>query len=312
MRLVFVMDPIERVDREKDTTVGFLESAAARGHVCEHALIHEIGYDAELGAVAQLRRLDVGGDAIAYTGPRETVALSKVDAVFIRTDPPFNAPYHHATLLLEKLRGQTLVVNDPRGLREANEKLYALHFERHCPKMVVTNDRSRIHDFVEEVGGRAVIKPIDGAGGYGVMKVVSGEANARAIVDMLTDEGKRLAIVQAYLPEVTEGDKRVLLLDGEPLGAILRVPQAGDLRANIHVGGRCEPTELTEKERAIVADMAPRLRQDGLYFVGLDFIGEHLTEVNVTSPTGIRELSEFTGKRESDRVIDWVEAKVTP
>jgi glutathione synthase len=310
MYLVFVMDSIERVDRQKDTTVGFLESAEALGHVCYHCLIHEVGYSAEGQVTAQLRRLAIGPGAIAYAGPRDTVDLSEVDAVFVRKDPPFDAAYHHATLLLEQLRGQTLVVNDPRGLREANEKLYALNFARHCPPMIVTNDRDQIHAFTRAMDGRAVIKPIDGAGGYGVMAVVSGDANARAIVDMLTDEGRRLAIVQAYLPEVVAGDKRVLLLDGEPLGAILRVPRDGDLRANIHVGGRVEASELSDAERVIVADMAPRLRADGLYFVGLDIIGERLTEVNVTSPTGIRELSDFVGQRVSDRVIDWVERRV--
>lgn len=137
-----------------------------------------------------------------------------------------------------------------------------------------------------------------------------GDANNKAIVDMLTLEGTRLAEVQAFIPEVSEGDKRVLLLDGEPLGAILRVPQGGDLRANIHVGGSVVPTELTDKERALVEAIAPRLRADGLFFVGLDLVGEKLTEVNVTSPTGIRELSKFTNERVSDRVIAWVERRV--
>ena len=246
---------------------------------------------------------------VAYDSPIERVALAQVDAVFVRKDPPFDAPYHHATLLLEHLRDQTLVVNDPRGLREANEKLYALHFQQDGPTMLVTSDRDRIYAFVEDMGGRAVIKPIDGAGGRGVMALDASDPNQRAIVDLLTGEGRERVMVQRYLPEVTEGDKRVLLLDGEPLGAILRVPRKGDLRANIHVGGRVQPTELTEAERSTVERMAPRLRRDGLFFVGLDFIGERLTEVNVTSPTGIRELSAFTGERVSDRVIAWVQAR---
>ena len=157
------------------------------------------------------------------------------------------------------------------------------------------------------MGGKAVIKPLDGAGGFGVLALSSGDKNARAIIDMLTLEGRQPAIVQEYLPAVRVGDKRVLLLDGEPLGAILRVPRADDLRSNIHVGGDVVPTELTAAEKAMVKAMAPRLRADGLVFVGLDVIGERLTEVNVTSPTGIQQLGRFTNSNPEDEVIKWLE-----
>jgi glutathione synthase len=306
MRFVFVMDTLDKVSPEKDTTFGFLESAHARGHRCDHCLIHEVDHIDDV-ASAVVHQLDVRPDGLSLSGIPERVKLTEVDAVFVRKDPPFDQAYSYATLLLESLRGQTLVLNDPRGLREANEKLYTLNFEPWMPRTIVTSDRTAIHEFTEEVGGKAVIKPLDGMGGWGVMAVRTGDANARAIVDMLTLEGQRLAMVQAFIPEVSEGDKRVLVLDGEPLGAILRVPAKGDLRANIHVGGDVVPTELTARERELVAAVAPSLRADGLYFVGLDLIGEHLTEVNVTSPTGIRELSRFTGQRQSDRVIEWVE-----
>src|SRR6185436_18439864 len=171
---------------------------------------------------------------------------------------------------------------------------------------LVTSDRDMIHDFVRDVGGLAMIKPLDGAGGMGVIQLKSGDKNVRAIVDMLTHEGHRVAIAQEFLPAVTAGDKRVLLLDGEPLGAILRVPRGDDLRSNIHVGGSVVPTDLTPREHELVRAIAPRLRKDGLYFVGLDVIGERLTEVNVTSPTGIQELGRFLGNQPSDRVIAWV------
>ncbi len=309
MRFVFVMDTLDRVHPEKDTTFGFIESATERGHRCEHCLIHEV----ELldGAVsAPVRALHVAREGLSLGAARERLAFAEADAVFIRKDPPFNDAYYYATLLLEHVRHETLIVNDPRGLREANEKLYALQFADHMPSTIVTSDRAAIHEFVIAVGGAAVIKPLDGMGGFGVMALRLGDANNKAIVDMLTLEGTRLAEVQAFIPEVSEGDKRVLLLDGEPLGAILRVPQGGDLRANIHVGGSVVPTELTDKERALVEAIAPRLRADGLFFVGLDLVGEKLTEVNVTSPTGIRELSKFTNERVSDRVIAWVERRV--
>ncbi len=307
MRFVFVMDPIDRVVPDRDTSYAFAASATARGHECWHCLIHDVEHVGER-VTARVRRLAIGTDpAIALRGPLQRIALADVDAVFIRKDPPFDPAYWHATLLLDSLRGTTLVLNDPRGLREANEKLYTLSFRRWMPRTIVSADPAAIFAFIDEVGGRGVIKPVDGAGGFGVMAVQSGEHNARAIVELHTQEGKQLAVVQEYLPQVAEGDKRVLLLDGEPLGAIMRLPQDGDLRANIHVGAEVRPSELSPTERAAVEDMAPRLRADGLVFVGLDFIGDKLTEVNVTSPTGIQELGRFSGTRPADRVIEWVE-----
>ena len=242
---------------------------------------------------------------------RTETQVTELDAVFIRKDPPFDSAYAYATQLLELIRGQSLVVNDPRGLREANEKLYALHFAEHMPDTIVTSERQAILDFVRHVGGKAVIKPLDGAGGYGVLGLTAGDGNEKAIIDLLTEEGKVLAEVQRFMPEVKKGDKRVLLLDGEPLGAILRVPPEGDHRANIHIGGSVVATELDATEQKLVEAVGPRLREDGLYFVGLDLIGGKLTEVNVTSPTGIRELSTHRGERMSDRVIRWVENRVS-
>jgi glutathione synthase len=242
-------------------------------------------------------------------GGSSRVRLGETEAVFIRKDPPFDQAYYYATLLLESARGSTLIINDPRGLRDANEKLYALHFPEWTPRTLVTADRDMIHEFVRDVGGHAVIKPLDGAGGMGVMQLRSDDKNARAIADLLTAEGQKIAMVQEFLPAVSVGDKRVLLLDGEPLGAILRVPRADEIRSNIHVGGSVVPTDLTLREAELVKAIAPRLRADGLIFVGLDVIGERLTEVNVTSPTGIQELGRFTGTQPSDKVIAWAEAK---
>ena len=309
MRFVFVMDPIERVNPEKDTSFGFIEAAVGRGHRCDHALIHAVEYLG--GSVTALsRRLGVSPRGLHFEGEAERVRLDEVDAVFVRKDPPFDEAYGHATLLLELLRSRTLVINDPRGLREANEKLYALYFERWMPRTIVTSDAEAIHAFAAEVGGKAVIKPLDAMGGFGVLAVRTGDENARGIVDVITMEGTKLAMVQEYLPAVAQGDKRVLLLDGEPLGAIVRVPTRGDLRANIHVGGKVVAGDLTPTELEMIADLAPRLRADGLFFVGLDLIGEKLTEVNVTSPTGIRELSRFARTNKSDLVIAWVEKRL--
>jgi len=306
MRFVYVMDPMDRVLPDKDTTFAFLRAAQRRGHTALHGTAKDVYIDA--GDVwARTRTLTVSDTAPHFTfGKVADVRLADVECVLIRKDPPFDAEYLYLTLMLEKLRGRTLVVNDPRGLRDANEKLYALHFARHMPRTLVTTDRDRIHRFVSDVG-TGVVKPLDGAGGSGVMVVAQGDRNARSIVDSITREGTVHAMVQEYLPAVRAGDKRVLLLEGHILGAINRVPREDDVRSNIHAGGRVEPVEVTAEEQAIVSDLAPRLAADGLVFVGLDFIGGRLTEVNVTSPTGIQELSRHRGKDVAEDVIAWIE-----
>ncbi len=310
MRFVYVMDPVERVLYDKDTTVAFLRAAQRLGHVglhCEPRDVYIEGGDV-WARVREVLTSDVAPHFVM--GEPRDVRLSDVQCVFIRKDPPFDAQYLYLTLILENLRGRTLVINDPRGLRDANEKLYTLHFAAHMPRTLVTSDRDRIHRFVAEVGV-GVVKPLDGAGGSGVMVVSKADRNTRSIVDYITQDGTRLAMVQEYLEAVRTGDKRVLLLEGQVLGGINRVAREDDVRSNIHVGGRVEPCDVTSRERAVIADIAPRLAEDGLVFVGLDFIGGKLTEVNVTSPTGIQELSRHLGRDVAERVIGWVERRVS-
>lgn len=307
MRFVYVMDPMDRVLPDKDTTFAFQRAAQRRGHIALHAEPRDLfirGGD----VYARVRPLLVS-DAPPYAVMRapEEVRLADVEAVLIRKDPPFDAAYLYATIMLERARGRTVIMNDPRGLREANEKLYAMHFARHMPATLVSAHADLIFEFVEEMGGQAVIKPLWGAGGAAVFLLSRGDRNTKAIIESITQDGRHVAMVQEYLPSVVSGDKRIILLDGEILGAINRVPQAGDLRSNIHVGGRVEPCEVTQTERAMVREMAPKLRADGLVFVGLDVIGERLTEVNVTSPTGIQELSRHVGRDMAEPVIDWIE-----
>ena len=309
MRFVYVMDPMERVLPDKDTTFAFQRAAQARGHVALHCLAQDV-FLKNGDVFARVTEVTVSDAAPHFSmGAASEVRLADVEAVFIRKDPPFNADYLYMTLLLERARDRTMIVNDPRGIRDANEKLYGQHFARHMPRTMVTSSAAQIFAFQAEVGGRAVIKPLDGAGGAGVMLLSTGDKNSKSIVELLTSEGRHLVMLQEYLPAVEKGDKRVLLLDGKPLGAINRVPKGDDLRSNIHVGGRVEPTELTADELAIVNDIAPRLRQDGLFFVGLDVIGGRLTEVNVTSPTGIQELSRHMGRDVAEDVIRAVEIR---
>lgn len=308
MRVLFVMDPAETMSHDKDTSFAFVRGAQALGHQSLHCLPKDIGhFGREL--FADVREMTVSETAPhVKLGITQTVQLAEVDAIFIRKDPPFDTEYLHLTQQLDLVRERTLVVNDPRGLQAANEKLFAFRFSHLMPVSLVTSDRQRILEFAKQVGGQAVIKPLDGAGGMGVLSLVTGDRNARAIVDVLTHEGKQLTLVQEYQPAVREGDKRVLLLNGEPLGAILRVPREDDIRANIHVGGTVQPTELTPAEQAVVAEVGPQLAKEGLYFVGLDLIGGKLIEVNVTSPTGIQELSRHLGKPVEQEVMRWAEA----
>ncbi len=310
MRFAFLMDPLDRVAVDKDTTFALMLSAQGRGHT-----LYTLGPDDLIAegpsTFARVRRARVQraeAPGHAAEGPVERLDLATFDAVFVRTDPPFDSRYLYVTQLLERIKGRTLVLNDPRGLRDANEKLYALHFPEVMPRTLVASSEAEIRAFLEGLGTSGVIKPLDGAGGRGVMLLDLADRNFRSIVETLTDAGRRYAMVQEYLPAVRVGDKRILLLDGEALGAILRVPRDDDARSNIHVGGSVVPADLDDDDRRIVAAVGPRLRADGLYFVGLDVIGGRLTEVNVTSPTGIQELSRFAGGDPEGRVIAWVES----
>jgi glutathione synthase len=309
MRFVYVMDPMERCSWDKDTSVAFQRAAQGRGHKALHCLPRDL-YVLDGACFARVRELTLSETPPHFAlGAPFDVPLAEVEAVLIRKDPPFDQGYLYATLMLECARGKTLILNDPRGIRDANEKLYALHFARHMPRSLVSSERDRILSFMNDVGGKAVIKPLHGAGGAGVMMIAAEDKNTRSIIELLTHEGDHEAMVQEFVPSVVKGDKRVLLLEGKVLGGINRVPRADDLRSNIHVGGRVEPCEVTPKERAVVADIAPKLLADGLIFVGLDFIGERLTEVNVTSPTGIQELSRHVGRDVAVDVIAWIEAR---
>lgn len=310
MRFLFVMDPAETMTPDKDTTFAFLRGARARGHASWHCLPEQLSLRGPDG-FATARPVAVSDQAPhVELGVPERLKLAELDAIFIRKDPPFDVAYLYLTQQLDRVKDRVLVVNDPRGVRDANEKLFAFGFHEHTPRSLVTASPKEALEFASELGGTVVLKPLDGAGGSGVVILSLADRNARSLVDVWTHEGKRLTIVQEYRPEVRTGDKRVLLLNGEPLGAILRVPREDDVRANIHAGGRVQPTELTVAEAQIVRAVGPRLVEHGLYFVGLDLIGEKLIEVNVTSPTGIQELSRFLGRPVEQDVIRWVESNV--
>lgn len=310
MRILVVMDPIERVLVDKDTTFGFMLAAQRRGHELYYCNIDHL-YAVGGGGGARAAAVEVAADQADFfrLGEWQDRAFDDFDTIWMRKDPPVDRAYLHATHLLD-LAGRALVVNNPSGIRYANEKIYALQFPDFCPKTVVTRDMARIRAELRAAGEPLIVKPVDGHGGAGVFLLRPDDRNVGSIVETLTEEGTRWVMVQQYLPAAREGDKRIILIDGEPKGAILRVPREDDNRGNIHVGGTVVATGLSERERAICAAVGPRLRADGLWFVGLDVIGGYLTEINVTSPTGIREVEKLGGGDLGDAYVAWVEQAV--
>lgn len=315
LRFAFVMDPLERILPDKDTTFMFMLEAGRRGHEVYYLRLEDLFIDRTVphgrARRATVRRPTPDDAAHHHLYEERLLRLDEFDAVFMRKDPPFDLAFFFATHALSLIDpGRTAVINDPRGLRDANEKLYALHFPDVIPDSLVTSDHARLKAFMADLGGEMIVKPLDGAGGAGVFHLRTGDRNLNAILEASTQEGRRQIMAQRYLPEIRQGDKRIVLLDGEPLGAVLRVPREDETRGNIHVGGATVRAPLTARDREICARLAPRLRADGLWFVGLDVIGDWLTEVNVTSPTGIQEINALDGVALERPVIDFVEQRI--
>jgi glutathione synthase len=313
MRHLFVIDPIERLDPEKDTTIAFLREADRRGHelaVCTIDTL-DLGPDGRPKAEAiPARTTDPDGGAAWYeVGAGRTAFLDEFDVVWMRKDPPFDMAFFYATHLLSMVAKSTLVVNDPLSLRDANEKLFALRFPAVCPPARVSRRIPELLAFQEEMGGEMIVKPLDGAGGEGIFHLRAGDRNISAILEAATAHESRYIMAQRYLPEIREGDKRVILVEGKALGAVLRVPAEGESRANFHVGGQPAATEVDDRDREIAAAVGPELVRLGIVFAGIDVIGGWLTEVNVTSPTGLREIADLGGPSLEVDVLDAVEAR---
>jgi glutathione synthase len=313
MRILFIVDPLERLALAGDSSYALMIEAARRDHEVWTCRIEDLGLehddpvaDAQLTQVQPASRFE---EAFSVE-ERAPIPLEAFEIVMMRKDPPVDVAYLHATWILEQARGKTLLVNDPRGLRELNEHLAVLRFPELTPPTVVTRSARRLGAFLREQGGAIVVKPVDGYGGLGVFVVREGDPNTSSIFESSTMAGARWTMAQKYLPEVIHGDKRILLVAGEPIGAVLRVPAINDARSNLHVGGKPVRTELDDDDRAIIRAVAPTLAEHGQLLVGLDVIGGRLTEINVTSPTGIRHIEALEGRNVAGLVLDGLEARV--
>jgi glutathione synthase len=304
------MDPIERIDIKGDSTFALALEAQARGHTLLYYGTRDLTFLD--GAVsAKVRPLVVRNEAGNHfsLGEVERFDLSKADVVLMRQDPPFDMAYITATHLLERIHPKTLVVNDPFHVRNAPEKLFVTLFKDLMPPTLITSDRDEIKRF-RDAHRDIIVKPLYGNGGAGVFRLKPEDENLGALLEMFTAFYREPVIVQRYVPEVRQGDKRIILVDGEFAGAINRVPAAGEARSNMHVGGKAEPTTLSAREMEICKALGPELRQRGLLFTGIDVIGNYLTEVNVTSPTGIQEVKRFGGPDGAVMIWDAVERRL--
>lgn len=309
MKIAFQMDPIDAVDINADSSFRLAEEAQARGHSLFYygpdKLAFQNGQVTARGHDLTVARVQ---GAHADLGPEREVNLADFDVVWLRQDPPFDMHYITSTHLLDLITPGTLVVNDPFWVRNYPEKLLVLQFPDLTPATTIARDLETLKAF-KAAHGDMILKPLYGNGGAGVFKLTREDRNLASLHELFTNMSREPLIAQQFLPDVAKGDKRVILVDGEPIGAINRVPAPGETRSNMHVGGRPEKVGLTDRDREICAAIGPLLREKGQIFVGIDVIGDYLTEINVTSPTGIQELERFDGINVAGRIWEVIEEK---
>jgi len=306
------MDPISAITIKKDSSFAMLLAAQAKGWTLYYMEQQDLFL--QDGTVsAEMKRLTVQEDADNWyqLEETETKKLSELDVILMRKDPPFDMEYIYSTYLLEQAQNDgVLIVNNPQSLRDANEKLFTAWFPQCCPETLVTRKASLIRDFHQQHGD-IILKPLDGMGGASIFRVKNGDPNFSVIIETLTDHGKTSIMAQKFIPDISEGDKRILMINGEPVSyALARIPAKGETRGNLAAGGRAEGRPLTEHDRWICEQVGPKLREKGLLFVGLDVIGNYLTEINVTSPTCIRELDSQFNLNIASELMDSIEQQL--
>lgn len=309
MRVLVVMDPIEQVNVKKDSTMAMLWAASRRGHELGYVLQQDlyINHGKAFGLISPLQVFEKS-EKYYELGEKKSQSLAEYDVILMRKDPPFDMNFVYTTYILEQAeREGAWIINRPQSLRDCNEKLFATQFPQLQVPTLVTSQQSLIREFIQ-THEDVIVKPLDGMGGSGIFRLSAQGANIGSTLEMLTELGKQPIMAQRYIPEITAGDKRILMVNGEPIPYCLaRIPQNGEVRGNLAAGGRGEARPLTEKDKEIAAQIGPFLREKGLIFVGLDVIGDYVTEINVTSPTCIREIDTQFGTSIADTLFDVLE-----
>ena len=313
IKLGIVMDPIDSIDFKKDSSLAMLLAAQKRDWQLFYLEQQDL-YQKEGVACGSIRPLEVRYDANDWftLGERKEVPLESLNVILMRKDPPFDMEFIYSTYLLEQAeKAGTLVVNKPQSIRDCNEKIFATQFPQCTPPVMVARSSRLLREFAEEHGD-VVLKPLDGMGGASIFRSHSNDPNFSVILETLTQHGTTQAMIQKYIPDIVKGDKRVLLIDGEPVPyALARIPADGELRGNLAAGGSASGQELSARDRWIAEQIGPTLKEKGLLFVGLDIIGDYLTEINVTSPTCIRQLDDQFGISIGDLLIDKIEKRLS-
>ena len=309
LKIGFIMDPMDRILLPWDTSISIMLEARKRGHRIFYIEPHDMFYQ-EKSVYANLREVMVSRKTGFQVLNRRLTDLKTLDIIFNRKEPPFNVSYLYLTHLLEFLEPNVFVINSPRGLRKANEKLYILKFGRWVPSSLVTNNAAQIERFQKRKKFDLILKPLDQKGGAGIKLLPFRLKRASQILKEMTQNGKRWIIAQKFLKQnLTKGDKRILILNGKTIGQFSRIPKRGEFRANLSLGGKHVRASLTVQERSLIQALRPALIRDGLYFVGIDVVDGKLIEINVTSPAGIPEINELEGKRPEAEVLDFLEAR---
>jgi len=311
LKLGFVMDPLEDLHLvQLDTTVGLMLEAQARGHELGYITLEDLFVkDDKAYAESTMVQIFDRAENFYEKLERKTLALSEFDVLFMRKNPPVDLDYIYATYILDLAKDESVIINDPTGIRSACEKIYSLNFPELIPPSIVAKTEKRILEFIEDVGGIAVAKPLNQCSGKSVCKIDFGDEKGLKNLKKVTNDYTTFVLIQKFIPEVADGDRRIMMLGGEPIGAMNRVPPPGGFLANVMAGGTAHKWELTEKDYQICARIEKKLVSDGLSLVGIDVIGDYVTEINVTSPAGTREITNFDGINSEALVIDYAEKR---
>ncbi len=310
MKIAFLLYPVSRVKVSEDSSFWMLWELKKRGHQVSYFESHQLfGTEKSVYAFLTPARLAPKKGYLASSPSREPTDLADWDCIFIRKEPRFDSRYLHALQLLDRIKTKTFVLNDPRGIAIANEKLFPLHFKDFLPETLVTENVALARKFIRDLGRRVVVKPLDDKGGHGIFSLTPSDGNLPSLLEIATCSGRRKILIQRFIEHTRSGDKRILILNGEILGVFSRRPSAGDFRANLSVGATMHKASVSAWDEELVSKMSPYLAEHGLYFVGIDVIGKYLTEVNVTSPAGIPEIHHFYKTYPEKKLADFIEQR---